>query len=130
MPFRASSAGRACSCKHVFSCRPNPGTTVCCGHTHTHTRSLSLSRSLVLALSEDTPTHTHSQSLTPHTHTHTSRWYGRLDMCVSHSRMLAYDQCLARVSSRTLNLSLAYARVCLRMLAYALNIELYIYIYI
>jgi hypothetical protein len=48
-------------------------------------------------------------------HTHkTRRRYRLLDMSLSHSCMLAYDQSLARVCSCTLNLSLAYARVCYR----------------
>ena len=52
---RASSAGRTWSYTHVFSCRPNPGTTVSLRtHTHTHTHKLFLSFSLSLS-------HTHAQ---------------------------------------------------------------------
>jgi hypothetical protein len=39
---------RTCSYTHVFSCRPNPGTSVCL-RTHTHSLSLFLARTLSLS---------------------------------------------------------------------------------
>jgi hypothetical protein len=69
-------------------------------HTHTHTSSFSLSLSLSLSLL--------------HTHTHKSLVSAAGYVTLSRSRMLAYDQSLARVCSCSLNLSLAYAHLCSR----------------
>jgi hypothetical protein len=83
-----------------------------CGHTHTrtHTHTHALSRARSLSLPPLPPPHT------AHTQKTQNRWYRLLGMSLSHSRMLAYDQSLALICWCTLNLSLAYARVCSRVL--------------
>ncbi len=68
-----------------------------CGRRHTHTRSFALTASLAL-LRTHTRTNTHT-----YTHTqNTSRCYRLVHMSLSHSRMIAYAQSLARACLCTL----------------------------
>ena len=94
MLLRGSSAGRTCSYKHVFSFRPNPGTTVWL-RTHARARALFLSLPPHLSLSH---THTYARAC--------SRMltYGGVSRrMVAYGRVFAVWRCEARHGSVSLS---------------------------
>jgi hypothetical protein len=98
MTLRASSAGRSCFCKHAFSCRPNPCTTVC---LVTHTHSLSLAFSRARALFPSLPPLLFLFLSLSHRHTHTYA-----SVCwrmVAYGRVGAVWRCEARHGSVSLS---------------------------